>query len=108
MLKNNVTTNILYKLNRNNILKGTDIDEFKALFELVYIADRIMSTPQNINDLFRANGIRCEIFRLPLSLDRFTFLLQKSRLDDKITRLERKIYKLAAIRELFDINEKLP
>ncbi|XP_050315802.1 uncharacterized protein LOC126750275 [Anthonomus grandis grandis] len=83
--------------------RPTDI-ELKALIGLLYI---ICSMPKNsrvnASDLFRTNGTSMEIFRLTMSRERFRFLLQYIRFDNKNTRIERQKYdKLAPIREIFD------
>lgn len=94
----------------NRTARPTDKDEVKALFGLLYIASKIKGNHLNTSDLFRADGMGCEIFRLAMSLQRFKILLQNFRLDDKTTRPERqKCDKLAAVREFFDeFNSNLP
>ncbi|KAI4466910.1 piggybac transposable element-derived protein 4 [Holotrichia oblita] len=90
--------------------RATDLDELKALSGLLYIVGVMKSSHQNIIDLCKNNGMGLEIFRLKMSVERFKFLLQTIRLDDKITRLERReLDKLSAVREFFDaFNGNLP
>lgn len=68
------------------------------------------SNNHNVVDIFRADGMGFEIFRLTMPLQRFKLLLQNFRLDDKATRLERQKYdKLAAVRTFYDkFNANLP
>lgn len=83
--------------------RNTDVTEIKALLGLLYISAANKSNNQNASDLFRANGLSMEIYRLTMSLERFRFLLRNLRFDDKITREDRRtVDKLAAIREFFD------
>ncbi|KAJ8965808.1 hypothetical protein NQ317_000436 [Molorchus minor] len=81
----------------------TDLIELKAFIGLLYISGANKSGRQNIEDLFRSNGMAMEIFRLTMCQRRFQFLLTHIRFDQKITRAERQSFdKFAAFREIFD------
>lgn len=84
-------------------MKDVTIEELKSFLGLVYIAGLNRSNRQNLSDLWRTDGTGIDIFRSTMSLQRFYFLQNCLRFDDKNTREERKkVDNLAAIRNLFD------
>ncbi|CAB3221039.1 unnamed protein product [Arctia plantaginis] len=84
-------------------MNETTISELDAFLGLLYIAGLNKSGRQNIKDLWRTDGTGVDIFRTTMSLQRFYFLQNCVRFDDKSTRNERKaIDNIAAIRSIFD------
>jgi hypothetical protein len=62
------------------------------------------SSRQSLDDLWANDETGMEIFRSTLSLQRFRFLLQCLRFDDRITRAARsEVDKLAPIRQFFEL-----
>lgn len=84
-------------------MKDATLEDLKAFIGLLYIAGLNRSNRQNLNDLWRTDGTGVEIFRTTMSLQRFYFLQNCLRFDDKNTRDQRKkTDNLAAIRDIFD------
>jgi len=84
-------------------MKETTATELDAFIGLLYIAGLNKSSRQNLNDLWRTDGTGVDIFRTTMSLQRFYFLQNCIRFDDKSTREERKkTDNLTHIRWLFD------
>lgn len=84
-------------------MADVSLDELKAYIGLLYIAGLNRSNRQNLNDLWRTDGTGVEIFRSTMSLQRFYFLQNNLRFDDKTTRDERKkTDNLAAIRDIME------
>lgn len=84
-------------------VKHTNMSEMKAVIGLLFMAGVFRSNRQNLDDLWVADGTGMDIFRTTMSLQRFRFILQCLRFDDKSTRAERsKIDKLAPIRDVFE------
>jgi hypothetical protein len=62
------------------------------------------SSRQNVDDLWYNDETGMEIFRSTMSLQRFRFLLQFLRFDDRTTRAARsEMDKLAPIRQFFEL-----
>jgi hypothetical protein len=112
MLNNILTyTNIQIKNKRESCpenkeqyhMTDASLDELKAYIGLLYIAGLNRSNRQNLNDLWATDGTGVEIFRMTMSLQRFYFLQNSLRFDDKNTRDERKkTDNLAAIRDVMN------
>lgn len=103
----NTNNHILSKrdqFSRERDCKPTDSIEIKAFIGLLYMAGVHRNSKLNTQDLWATDGSGIELFRLTMSRNRFHFLLQYIRFDDKQTRNERKMYdKLSPIRQIFDI-----
>ncbi|XP_026323950.1 piggyBac transposable element-derived protein 4-like [Hyposmocoma kahamanoa] len=83
--------------------KEITMSELKAFIGLLYIAGVTKSNRQNLKDLWRTDGTGVDVFRTTMSLQRFYFLQNSIRFDDKSTREERKkTDNMAAIRSMFD------
>nr|BAD07480.1 putative transposase yabusame-W [Bombyx mori] len=84
-------------------MQETTLCELKALIALLYLAGLIKSNRQSLKDLWRTDGTGVDIFRTTMSLQRFQFLQNNIRFDDKSTRDERKqTDNMAAFRSIFD------
>lgn len=82
----------------------TSSAEIKAFIGLLYLAGYYRNSRLNTEDLWANDGSAIETFRLTMSRNRFHFLLQTIRFDDKETRNERKaLDKLAPVRTLFEM-----
>lgn len=85
--------------------KETDTVEIKALLGLLYLSAVTASNRRNLWDLWRADGLGVEIFRLSMGSNRFKFLLQHLRFDD-VSYTDRKEWngndKLHRFRESFE------
>ncbi|XP_043529513.1 piggyBac transposable element-derived protein 4-like isoform X2 [Frieseomelitta varia] len=93
----------LYSSNKKHAYR-TDETEIKALIGLLLLAGSIRSGHQNIRDLWDTKALGVDIFRTTMSYHRFSLLLTCLRFDDVTTRHHRrKLDKLAAIRDVFDI-----
>lgn len=99
-----------YDVEKQRSNKPTDRIEIKALLGLLYIAGVNKIGRQNYEDLFRTDGMAMDIFRLTMSVKRFSFLLRHLRFDNKVDRIERQaLDKMAAFREIFEeFVENLP
>lgn len=71
-------------------MQETTISELKAFVGLLYLAGVVKSNRQSLKDLWRTDGTGVDIFRTTMSLQRFQFLQNAIRFDDKSTREERK------------------
>ncbi|CAK9809239.1 PiggyBac transposable element-derived protein 4 [Anthophora plagiata] len=84
-------------------MKEATASEFDTFIGLLYIAGLNRSSCQCLKDLWRTDGTGVDIFRTTMSLQRFYFLQNCVRFDDKSTREERKkTDNMAHIRVLFD------
>ncbi|CAK1595330.1 unnamed protein product [Parnassius mnemosyne] len=84
-------------------MQETTICELKAFIGLLYLAGVTKSNRQCLKDLWRTDGTGVDIFRTTMSLQRFQFLQNAVRFDDKSTREERKqTDNMAAFRSIFD------
>ncbi|XP_021114632.1 piggyBac transposable element-derived protein 4-like [Heterocephalus glaber] len=84
-----------------HIYHDTSLSELKAFIGLLYIAG--LYNCENLKDLWRNDGCGVKIFRTTMTLQRFSFLRNCLRFDDKKTRQERKnADNLAAIRSFFE------
>lgn len=84
-------------------IKPTDIDEIKSLIGLFYLAGVFKAGRTNIDEFWQRDGTGLDIFWITMSLQRFRFLVQSIRFDNKETRNDRiKFDKLAPIRFIFD------
>lgn len=93
---------IAKRYSRERDAKQLDKTEFKAFLGLLYLAGYHRSNRINLQDLWATDGSGIELFRLTMSLQRFRFIHNCIRFDDKLTRLERlKVDKLAAVRDIF-------
>lgn len=80
----------------------TNLGELKAFIGLLYLG-LIKSNRQCLKDLWRTDGTGVDIFRTTMSLQRFQFLQNNVRFDDRSTRQERKkTDNMAAFRNIFD------
>lgn len=83
------------------IYHDTSLSELKAFIGLLYIAG--LYNHENLKDLWRSDGCGVKIFRTTMTLQRFGFLRNCLRFDDRETRQARKISdNLAAIRSFFE------
>jgi hypothetical protein len=93
----NYSDNDKYKVKRTT-------SEIKACIGLLYMAGVFRSSRQNMDDLWANYETGMEIYRSTMSLQRFRFLLQCLRFDDRPTRAARsEVDKLAPIRQLFEM-----
>lgn len=84
-------------------MQETTICELKALIGILYLAGLIKSNRQSLQDLWRTDGTGVDIFGTTMSLQRFQFLQNAIRFDDKFTREQRKqIDNIAAFRSIFE------
>ena len=89
--------------NASSYMQETTLRELKAFIGLLYLAGLIKSNCQNLKDLWRTDGTGVDIFRTTMSLQRFKFIQNAVRFDDKATREKRKqIDNMAAFRSIFD------
>lgn len=88
---------------RDRDCRTTDVSEIKAFIGLLYMAGFHRNSRLNTADFWATDGSGIELFRTTMSRNRFHFLMQFVRFDDKETREERKVYdKLAPIRDIVD------
>lgn len=84
-------------------MNDATLEDLKAFIGLLYIAGLNHSNRQNLNDLWRTDGTGVDIFRTTMSLQRFYFLQNCLKFDNKNNREQRKkTDNLAAIRDLMD------
>ncbi|CAH2090789.1 unnamed protein product [Euphydryas editha] len=84
-------------------MKETTSTELDAFIGLLYIAGLNKSSRQSLKDLWRTDGTGVEIFRTTMSLQRFYFLQNCIRFDDKCSRDDRKkVDNMTHIRTFFD------
>lgn len=77
--------------------------EIKCLIVLFYLAGVYKAGRINVDAFWQRDGTGLDIFWITMSLQRFRFLVQPIRFDDKETRNDRiKFDKLAPIRFIFD------
>uniref|UniRef100_A0A1B6KGD1 PiggyBac transposable element-derived protein domain-containing protein n=1 Tax=Graphocephala atropunctata TaxID=36148 RepID=A0A1B6KGD1_9HEMI len=89
---------------RERDAKETDFLEIHAFLGLLYLAGVVQSRSQNTLDLWKNDGTGVEIFRLTMSVNRFSFLVQNIRFDDvtDVNRPQRKaVDRLYCLREIF-------
>lgn len=85
-------------------MKETTSSELDAYIGLLYIAGLTKSSRQSLKDLWRTDGTGIDIFRTTMSLQRFYFLQNCIRFDDKLTREARKaLDNMTHIRTLFEM-----
>lgn len=81
----------------------TSLEELKAFIGLLILAGVFRAGRENLEDLWATDGTGIEIFRLTMTRNRFTFLLNHLRFDDMLTRTNRaEMDKLAPIRHVFE------
>lgn len=85
---------ICKKYSRQSDARNTNVLEIKAFIGLLYYAGMLKANRLNTDELWRTDGSGVEIFRLTMSKNRFHFLLQTIRFDDKETRDERNLTNL--------------
>lgn len=91
------------KYARETYARPTYRNEIQCLMGLLLLTGVQKSNHLNIGDLFRTDGGSVEIFRLSMSAQRFRFLLQVLRFDDRTTRNQRlALDKICHIREVFE------
>lgn len=92
------------KFTRSRDVNKTDENEIKCLIGLLYLAGVNRSGHQNLEDLWRTNGLGIDIFHATMTMKRFFFLLRCIRFDDYRDRQSRKeIDNFAAFREIFEL-----
>lgn len=97
-------SNLLNNRREDPTTAETTIIELKALFGLLFLAGLFRSGRQNTNDLWRSDGTGIEIFRMTMSRNRFTFLLNNLRYDAILSRNERAaIDRITPVREIFEL-----
>jgi len=85
--------------------KGATLSEIEACIGLLYMAGVFKSNRQNLDDLWANDETGMETFRSTMSLQRFRFLLQCLRFDDRTTRAARsEMDKLAPVRQFFELS----
>lgn len=72
------------------IMNDVSLIEMRAFIGLLYLSGYFKSNRQNLKDLRRSDGTGIEIFRTTMTLKRFQLIQNCVRMDDKITRAERK------------------
>jgi hypothetical protein len=72
-----------YSVHDKYTVKRTTLSEIKACIGLLYMAGGFKSTRQNLDDLWAYDETGMEIFRSTMGLQRFRFLLQCLRFDDR-------------------------
>lgn len=78
--------------------------ELKAFLGLLFYSAIFKSNSEDLNSIFATDGTGREIFRLTMSMKRFSILLTALRFDDADTREERKIADpTAAISQIFGL-----
>lgn len=88
---------------RERDCKTTTLSEIKAFIGLLYMAGYHRNSRLNTLDFWALDGSGIELFRMTMSRNRFHFLLQTIRFDNKTTRPQRKLLdKLAPIRDVVD------
>jgi hypothetical protein len=83
------TVRVNYSDRNKYKVKRTTLSEIKACIGLLYMAGVFKSSRQNLDDLWANDDTGMEIFRSTVSLQRFRFLLQFLRFDDRTTRAAR-------------------
>lgn len=104
---NRIQTNLLLKYGTSETIDCTRSEitliELKALIGLLILAGVYRAGRENLEDLWATDGTGIEIFRLTMTRNRFTFLLNNLRFDDMLTRTERaSTDRLAPIRHIFE------
>jgi hypothetical protein len=85
-------------------VKRTTLSEIKACIGLMYMAGVFNSGRQNLDDFWDNDETRMEIYRSTRSFQRFRFLFQCLRFDDRTTGAARsEVDKLAPISQLFEM-----
>lgn len=84
-------------------IKHTNIGEIKSLIGLFYLGGIYKAGRTNVDEFWQREGTGLDIFWITMPLQRFRFLVQSIRFDDKRTRNDRqKLDKLAPIRNTVD------
>lgn len=89
------TNQKLQKVRQNHVLdsrsyRDTDLEEIKAFIALLSLTAIFKSNHEDLDSLFSTDGFGRDIFRSTMSAKRFATLLICLRLDDAVTREERK------------------
>ena len=77
------TVSVNYSDRDNYKVERTTLSEIKACIGLLYMAGELKSNRKNLDDLLANDETGTEIFRSTMSLQRFRFLLQCLRFDDR-------------------------
>lgn len=92
--------NLRFNFSRLRVVLDIDVEEIKALFDLLYMAGVLKSRHTNLNDLCNDDAMSPELFRMVMSKNRFYLLLRALRFDDITSRVQRKtVDKLDPIRD---------
>lgn len=82
---------VKYKNPESPIYKETNLVELKALVGLLYYSSVFKGNHESIHSLFAKDGTGRDVFRCVMPRNRFTFLLDCMRFDNRETREQRKI-----------------
>ena len=97
-------TQVSGNYSRERNAKTTDEVEIRSFIGLLLLAGFYRGGHLNLKDLWNTDGFGVEIFHTTMSLYRFLFLLRCIRFDNILSREERrKVDKLAAVREIFEL-----